>query len=1046
MSHPLHDACRAGDAERVRQLLDEGAPLDEKDGWGDTALMKASVRGHTEVVQLLLDRLEKGASLLEKDSAAIVEASMRGHTEVVQLLLGKGAPVDAKDEDGVTALMEASRQGHTEVAQLLLGKGAAVDEQGKDGRTSLTRASREGRTEVVQLLLGKGAPVDAKDRRGNTALMWASRNDHTEVVQLLLDKGGAIDEKDEDGWTSLMKASMEGHTKVVQLLLGKGAPVDEKGRYGKTALMWASVHGHTEVVRLLLGKGAAVDEKDEDGGTALTLASVEGLTEVVKLLLGKGAAVDVKNKDGETALPAFVTFDEDQLGRMAATLVQCQLLGRGSDALLATATAVLQLVRLAGFAREHALELRSSDPNSADDHQVLFGRLQLAAAACVQNDESGKARFPGLVQDLLRTDAGRKALEHAVQIEAKELLAQPVVQGYIKVAWRGDLVNLGCEWALPLLMLLPNLLFLLPLVALVPNLEPWLAKKLGYHYLLRLPVVKFGLECATDLALALALTLIPATHLATAPGAPLLLVWVGSELLWEACQVMASSSDATSRLARLYDRLTAYWSDGINRLDAAALIFSFAALIASLSSTGDNGDTTATSLRVVAVFLLWSRLLRVLLISPRFGPYVMMFFRMLFGDLVSFLVLLVFLLFAFTASWTVLLEPEPELLAQQVGDGQNWRWTKSFAAHLETTGCADELGGLDVFSTLRTLVEGALTGNDFFECARSSTKAPGAAWAISLLFVTLTSVLLLNMLIAMCAALRSRRTAKIPLASHYSCRFGRSPLHVVCAAHRMAKTFDNISEASATNYLFLFSQRTLALQNEPPTPPPLNALGLPYKGTYLLWAWVQKQKPNSDVEPEALDAMAAAATVKKVGAAYVEGDGGGGGGGGGGSEGGGGGGGEGAGSGDEGNGGGSKSMGGGGEGKGSGGEGEGEGEGGGSKGEGGGGEGKVGGGILRVRRRRSRQPNSHTVSTSTVEVGQREDKDTFAQKIAPLAKKITENINDHQDDAAQEDRWRTTMKRESMKRFRELRVAIDTQGEAIARQVREAIDKQHKAS
>ena len=127
----------------------------------------------------------------------------------------------------------------------------------------------------------------------------------------------------------------------------------------------------------------------------------------------------------------------------------------------------------------------------------------------------------------------------------------------------------------------------------------------------------------------------------------------------------------------------------------------------------------------------------------------MMFFRMLSGDLVSFLVLLVFLLLAFAASWTVLLEPEPSLLAQQSGDDQNWRWTPSHAAHLETAGCADELGGLDVVSTLQTLVEGALTSNDFFECARDSTKSPLAAWAISFLFVTLTSVLLLNMLIAM---------------------------------------------------------------------------------------------------------------------------------------------------------------------------------------------------------------------------------------------------------------------------------------------------------
>ena len=52
----------------------------------------------------------------------------------------------------------------------------------------------------------------------------------------------------------------------------------------------------------------------------------------------------------------------------------------------------------------------------------------------------------------------------------------------------------------------------------------------------------------------------------------------------------------------------------------------------------------------------------------------------------------------------------------------------------------------------------------------------------------------------------------------------------------MAKTFDNISEASATNYLFLFAQRTLALQKAPPTPPPLNALGLPCEGMCRLWA------------------------------------------------------------------------------------------------------------------------------------------------------------------------------------------------------------------
>ena len=55
-----------------------------------------------------------------------------------------------------------------------------------------------------------------------------------------------------------------------------------------------------------------------------------------------------------------------------------------------------------------------------------------------------------------------------------------------------------------------------------------------------------------------------------------------------------------------------------------------------------------------------------------------------------------------------------------------------------------------------------MTGNDFFECVRDSTKSPWATWGISLVFVTLTSVLLLNMLIAMCAAIYATHPAQSP--------------------------------------------------------------------------------------------------------------------------------------------------------------------------------------------------------------------------------------------------------------------------------------------
>ena len=56
MNSPLYEACRNGDTERVRQLLDEGVPVDEKDKEGKTALMEANLHGQTEVVKLLIDK------------------------------------------------------------------------------------------------------------------------------------------------------------------------------------------------------------------------------------------------------------------------------------------------------------------------------------------------------------------------------------------------------------------------------------------------------------------------------------------------------------------------------------------------------------------------------------------------------------------------------------------------------------------------------------------------------------------------------------------------------------------------------------------------------------------------------------------------------------------------------------------------------------------------------------------------------------------------------------------------------------------------------
>ena len=78
-------------AKVIKELIKEGADVNERDARGQTALMWA--------VQY-------------------------EHTELVELLIANGADVNAKDNDGWTALIWAARCGHTETVKPLKKHGA----------------------------------------------------------------------------------------------------------------------------------------------------------------------------------------------------------------------------------------------------------------------------------------------------------------------------------------------------------------------------------------------------------------------------------------------------------------------------------------------------------------------------------------------------------------------------------------------------------------------------------------------------------------------------------------------------------------------------------------------------------------------------------------------------------------------------------------------------------------------------------------------------------------------------------------------------------
>ena len=293
----LHKAAEAGDAAKIRALLDSGADTNVACSKGDTPLTFAARRGCDAAVDLLLERGADPSHMNSAGQASLHKAAVAGRTGVVRRLLDHPTCPDVNlhtdDPSRDTALILAAWCGHRDTAALLLERGAdpLLFNHGSNNNGMHVAASR-GFTDVVLLLLDHGADMMQESGDGWMALAWAAYNGGEKMVQAILvhrRKVAALWQRSasvKNGNTPVHIAAEQGHPGTVAALLDAGADVNAVAAAGgsETSLHLAAAKGCLEVAELLLERGARADAVDSEGRLAMKVAKEKGHDGVAELL------------------------------------------------------------------------------------------------------------------------------------------------------------------------------------------------------------------------------------------------------------------------------------------------------------------------------------------------------------------------------------------------------------------------------------------------------------------------------------------------------------------------------------------------------------------------------------------------------------------------------------------------------------------------------------------------------------------------------------------------------------------------------------------
>lgn len=154
-------AARAGQLDLVRELIRQGAPLDQAGLNGITPLAAAAMDGHDLVVH---DLLRAGARINEPTAQAQTPlhlAAAAGRARTITFLLKHGAERLAVNREGRMPLHQAAYMGHVQAAQAFLAAGQPLTQLDQRGLNAMHAAALGNQPAMVAWLQEQRVPVES---------------------------------------------------------------------------------------------------------------------------------------------------------------------------------------------------------------------------------------------------------------------------------------------------------------------------------------------------------------------------------------------------------------------------------------------------------------------------------------------------------------------------------------------------------------------------------------------------------------------------------------------------------------------------------------------------------------------------------------------------------------------------------------------------------------------------------------------------------------------------------------------------------------------